>query len=88
MSCGESSINLQCFHARTAPLVSAIFFAAPVPMHHLRFGNLAANSHASGRIAKSQSGRLTYDSLLADQQCQSTLGCPVIPPPKNQCAEK
>jgi len=71
MSCGKSSIGHRGSHARTAPLTSAIFFAAPAPMHHWMFGALAANINAIGRIAKSQSGCLPYGSLLTNSQRKS-----------------
>jgi len=71
MSCVESSISRKCFHARTAPLASAVFFAAPASRHHLRFGDLVANRNATGRIAKAQSGCLSYGSRPTTEQRKS-----------------
>lgn len=71
MSCDESSISPRCSHARTAPHAWSAFTVAPASMHHLMFGALVANSNASGRIARSQSGCLSCGSLLTTEQRQS-----------------
>jgi hypothetical protein len=53
--------------------VQGRFFAAPASVHVLMFGALLANGFATWRAAISQSGCLTFGSLLAKQLRQSAM---------------
>jgi hypothetical protein len=53
--------------------VQGRFFAAHASVHVLMFGALLANSFATWRAAISQSGCLTFGSLLAKQLRQSAM---------------
>ncbi len=59
------------FCARTLMLAEAFLSAAPTSVRVFRFGASLPSSSATWLSAKSQSGCLTYGSLLTSQQRQS-----------------
>ncbi len=68
-------INSHChYRARTQAHAAAAFFVAPALKPCLVFGASASMCVAARRDAQSQSGRLSFDSPLANQQHQSATG--------------
>ncbi len=61
------------FHALTLMHAMAFLFAIHASLRDFRFGASLASSSATWRSAISQSGCLTYGSLLTCQRCQSAI---------------